>query len=345
MSQNKRYYITDSFVFFGYVPVNHTHDYIIIGPISNIQFTTNHIENFMKEFHINNNQSEVIHSLLQSTPVFSLNQCLGIISFLEYTLNQSSIHFGNTFDALSSIQNNMSQHFSRLVNEQREEEFIHNSYFFEKSLNHALSTGSRPLLNQVLSEAGKIKNGRMADNTLRQQKNIFIATATLATRAAIDGGLSIEDAYSLSDLYIQECERLETIDAILTLANTMYIDFTDRVAQSKHRYDYSPEVFRAIQYIHNHINTSIQVEDVARATGYSYSYLKKIFKTETGETISSFISQTKIDVAKELLTYSRHSISYISNYLCFSSQSYFQNQFKKITGLTPLQYKKANSIV
>ncbi|MBS4462116.1 helix-turn-helix domain-containing protein [Aerococcaceae bacterium zg-B36] len=344
-NQKKRYYITDSFAFFGYIPILNSNEYIIVGPIFNTRFTANHIGNFMKEFHLDTSEKETASYLLQNTPVFSLNQCLNILSFLEFTLNKQTTTLESKFNRPEIIQNNMGKHFSQLVSEQREEEFIHNSYYFEKSLNHALSIGSRPLLQKILSEAGKIKTGKIANNTLRQQKNIFIATITLATRAAIDGGLAIEDAYSLSDLYIQECEYLETIDEILILANTMYIDFTDRVSKANHRQHYSPEVFKAIQFIHNNINTVIQVKDAANATGYSYSYLKQIFKHETGLTLSQFIAKTKIDVAKELLTYSNHSISYISNYLCFSSQSYFQNQFKKLTGLTPLQYRKANRVV
>ena len=47
----------------------------------------------------------------------------------------------------------------------------------------------------------------------------------------------------------------------------------------------------------------------------------------------------KLEEAKSLLTHSDKTLSEISNYLCFSSQSYFQNVFKQKFGLTPKQYR------
>ena len=64
------------------------------------------------------------------------------------------------------------------------------------------------------------------------------------------------------------------------------------------------------------------------------------FKEELGIHIGAFITRCKLEEAKSLLTYSDKSLSEISNYLCFSSQSYFQNVFKKKFGITPLQYRR-----
>ena len=80
---------------------------------------------------------------------------------------------------------------------------------------------------------------------------------------------------------------------------------------------------------------------VADHVGFSYSFFSKQFKNETNKTINEAILEAKIEEAKDLLAYTDKSISHISSYLAFSSQSYFQNQFKKVTGCTPLQYRKA----
>lgn len=58
-----------------------------------------------------------------------------------------------------------------------------------------------------------------------------------------------------------------------------------------------------------------------------------------GFDLSTFIMRCKLEEAKSLLTYTNKSLSEISSYLCFSSQSYFQNVFKKKYGLTPKQYR------
>ena len=63
------------------------------------------------------------------------------------------------------------------------------------------------------------------------------------------------------------------------------------------------------------------------------------FKKELGFDVCSFIMRCKLEEAKSLLTYSDKTLSEISNYLCFSSQAYFQTVFKKKYGLTPTQYR------
>jgi AraC-like DNA-binding protein len=64
------------------------------------------------------------------------------------------------------------------------------------------------------------------------------------------------------------------------------------------------------------------------------------FREELGIHIGTFITRCKLEEAKILLTYSDKSLADISNYFCFSSQSYFQNVFKKQYGITPMQYRK-----
>ena len=55
-----------------------------------------------------------------------------------------------------------------------------------------------------------------------------------------------------------------------------------------------------------------------------------------------YIQLAKIDEAKVLLLYTKKSISEISSYLAFSSQSYFSSIFKKHTGYTPSEYQKSS---
>ncbi|MGT2757585.1 helix-turn-helix domain-containing protein [Streptococcus ovuberis] len=342
--EDKQYFLSDSFAFFGYVPLVQGDEYLVIGPIFSTPISPQHLSLFIKEFDIKPHEEEFIERLFQNTPTFSLKQCLSLLSFLELICNQRSVSFQMPAEDAPK-QKALNIELSRLVTENREEAFIHNSYQFEKALHHALSKGNRTLVLKILTEAGQITNGIIADNTLRQQKNTFIVAVTLATRAAIEGGLEIEHAYSLSDLYIQECERLESVEEIISLTSLMYLDFTERVSKSQFNQELSSDIFRAVQFIQSNVNQPIQVEDVARVTGYSYSHFKTLFKSEIKMPISTFITKTKLDTARELLAYSDYSLSYISNYLCFSSQSYFQNQFKKFFGTTPLKYRQEHQLL
>ena len=81
------------------------------------------------------------------------------------------------------------------------------------------------------------------------------------------------------------------------------------------------------------------MELLANQLNINPSYLSNKFKAETGETLIGFIQRQKIEEAKHLILYSDLSISEIFAVLNFYDQSYFIKVFKKITGLTPKQYK------
>lgn len=63
----------------------------------------------------------------------------------------------------------------------------------------------------------------------RQRKNLFIVTVTLASRAAIQGGMQVDDAFTLSDSYIRQCELLSSPERIVNLQYRMLLDYAERV--------------------------------------------------------------------------------------------------------------------
>ena len=72
----------------------------------------------------------------------------------------------------------------------------------------------------------------------------------------------------------------------------------------------------------------------------SRSRLSTRFKAETGKNLSDYIAEERIEEAKRLLVYTDKSLSAVSAYLCFSSQSHFSRTFKKFTGRTPADYRE-----
>ena len=97
-------------------------------------------------------------------------------------------------------------------------------------------------------------------------------------------------------------------------------------------------------YIEENINQPMQASDIAEHVNLSTSYFLKKFKSELGVGVSEYITRTKTREACMLLKYTDKSLTEISNYLYFSSQSYFQNVFKKQVGITPNQYRNQKSI-
>jgi AraC-like DNA-binding protein len=79
---------------------------------------------------------------------------------------------------------------------------------------------------------------------------------------------------------------------------------------------------------------------IARQVGQEYSSLSALFSSLEGVTIEQYIILQKIERVKELLMYGELTSSEISYKLRYSSVQHLSNQFKKVTGLTPTQFKR-----
>jgi len=73
---------------------------------------------------------------------------------------------------------------------------------------------------------------------------------------------------------------------------------------------------------------------------YDYTYLANLFSESQSITIEHFFIDHKIERVKELLIYEKKSLTEIAYLLNYSSVAHLSNQFKKMTGLTPSNYKK-----
>lgn len=217
------------------------------------------------------------------------------------------------------------------------------SYDAEQAMIRNIESGNIEALKKSFSADDAHKFGSLADTTIRSTKNMFIVVIAIASRTAIRNGVSVQVAYKLSDLYIQEIEQTSSFHTLTTLVRNAVIDYSQRIQAIRTPKGVSPMVHQGMQYIEQSVTQPLSVADAADYVGKSVSYFSAEFKKETGMNVSSYITAAKIEEAKRLLKYTDSSLVYISNFLCFSSQSHFQKVFKTITGMTPLNYRRAVS--
>src|SRR5699024_12376987 len=116
---------------------------------------------------------------------------------------------------------------------------------------------------------------------LRSQKNTAIATITLVTRSATDGGLPPEVAFTLSDLYIQSLEELQDQQKVTTLLINAIYDFNERVQKSKSQ-NYSKPIIVATGFIFNNLyNETVNVQLIDDKAAMNPNNLTKLYKKET----------------------------------------------------------------
>ena len=98
-----------------------------------------------------------------------------------------------------------------------------------------------------------------------------------------------------------------------------------------------------INIIDENIYNKITVEQICEKLNYSRTYLAKIFKSSTGHTVLEYILMSKIREAKKLIREEKYNFTQISDTLAFDNPHYFSAVFKRITGITPSEYK--NSVI
>ncbi len=103
-------------------------------------------------------------------------------------------------------------------------------------------------------------------------------------------------------------------------------------------------ILKVVEYLHDNFNQDFTNEELLNIANLSPYYFIRLFKKETGKTPQQYLVELKIDKAKELLAFSNYSVTEIC-FLCgFSEHSHFSKVFKKLTGLTPLNYRKLHKI-
>ena len=142
-----------------------------------------------------------------------------------------------------------------------------------------------------------------------------------------------------SDFYIQKLDDISTKEQVRKLHDEMVMDFTEKMRKYFRNDTNSRHINVCKEYIYSHIKERITIEDLADELGVSASYLSRLFKKETGESVSAYIRRQKIEMAKNLLRYSDYSMIEIANRLAFSSQSHFIQQFREVVGMTPKKYR------
>jgi AraC family transcriptional regulator len=97
----------------------------------------------------------------------------------------------------------------------------------------------------------------------------------------------------------------------------------------------------AIDYIHDHIQASLELGSIARAAGLSEFHFARLFKAATGDTPFQFVTRTRMERAKQLLRKTRLPIFEIAERVGYRKPSNFSARFRAVSGCCPDAYRKS----
>ena len=225
---------------------------------------------------------------------------------------------------------------------QREEDILRAPYNPELEFYAAIREGDMDKLNELLLIPLHTKEGlgKLSDDPLQNIKYHFTVTAALSARNCIAGGMNVSTAYNISDYYIKKADRARDLETVSALHNVMCLDYCRRMKALRKEKICSLHIAKSIDYIYDHLNARLTIEKLSEVSGLTPSYFSRLFKKETGMTVSTYINTCRIRTAQNMLVHSEYPPSTISSALAFPSQSYFTEVFKKVTGLTPTQYRE-----
>lgn len=111
-------------------------------------------------------------------------------------------------------------------------------------------------------------------------------------------------------------------------------------SETKEAFRETEPVNQAIAYIKANLNKNISRTDVAELVHLNEEYFSRLFRQQTGETFKDYILIEKMNMAKTLLERSNLSISIVASKVGYDNFSHFSKMFKKITDMTPQEYRR-----
>lgn len=311
---------------------------ILIGPFLTQNPSQVFISELVRSGKVALKKKNALAAHLSSLPVISQQKYFHVGKLAE-SMFSASKSASSAADENAELTTFIIPEYYKQAQDYRLQQFLHSPYTIELEICNAISHGEKESARHILNEINMRPRARLAGTTLRSLKNSLICSCTFMARAAISGGVAPDDAFTLSDAFIQTIEKSQDAKALLNLEEQMVVEYSDLVNKLKGR-KYSNYVNQAIIYIELHLCETITVEEVARSVYISPNYLSSIFQEETGETVHSFIVRRRIEESSFFVANSIDPIADIASFYKFCSQSHYVQSFKKIKGVTPGVYRK-----
>lgn len=164
--------------------------------------------------------------------------------------------------------------------------------------------------------------------------------AVLGARAAVEGGLPADTAYTLSNQYIRDYTRCDAVAEVQSISMNMLQDYVSRVHKIRTENTYSEAVKNSTEYIMMHIEEPFDITFLAQRLGYTPYYFTRKFHRETGIGLNDYIRQKRLERSLLYLETSEMPIAEIASKLSFSSATHYTDAFRDQYKVTPAKWRR-----
>ncbi len=200
-------------------------------------------------------------------------------------------------------------------------------------------------LFKKFSEPNQYSFTKMSLDHDRQTKYVFMVVANKICQEAIRSGVG-EDAVNVIAEII--CQRVDSAPTYFDV-RPYYVELIAAISEVVNNHatvekGYSPMISNCVSYINSHVQKKLNLSILADICNVSGRWLSKCFRKEVGVAIPDYINNIKLQRSTQLLLYSNATIEEISDFFCFSNQSYYSKLFKEKYSCTPLEYRNNKNI-
>lgn len=310
--------------------------YLLCGPYCPDTFTQSDVLRLIRSLRLPLVLQEQLTAHYAALPRFSEMNAYYTGLFLQRTLLEDSA--AAMPPAKLPSDEELSARIDQNAYRNRMSMFQHPPYFFEQEITRQICAGDREHAMQLLEELNRLTRATLADTPLRSLKNSLIASVTLFTRAAIAGGVPSDEAFTMSDSFIQTIEKQNDLRWLSSIEEEIILRFIDRVIRYR-RQRYSQLIRQTIAFIDEHLSEPLDTAAIAQRVFVHPDTLSRRFRQETGEALHHFLLRRRVEEAAHFMRYSHDSIPDIAAFYQFSSQAHFTKVFKQFMGFTPQRYR------
>ena len=352
ISRNTIHLLTDGYMckyIYLQLPGDDLENVLVIGPYHNRVFNHEEILELAEKNVVSPSKMRDFESYYNGLPlVGDEGQLISLVdTFGEFIWNGSSNYrfaeyeLETNFDsvtATSIINKSLSEHDGLTWNSK----LIEARYAYENEFLFAVTQGNYPKAKHLISQFNSIQVDQRNSDPIRDMKNYCIVINTLFRKAVERGGVHPIHIDSVSGEFAKKIELRSTVDDIYKLMLEMvkvYCQLVNKYSVS----DYSPTVQKVVVMIESNLSSDLTLSELAASLNINASYLSTVFKKETGKTITAYVNEKRIELAQELLKTTNLQIQTIAQYCGIVDVHYFTRLFKKITGVSPKQFREENS--
>ena len=196
----------------------------------------------------------------------------------------------------------------------------------------AIKKNCQKLLNGILYESEEVIRGALSD-WFRSLHGAPFEDIQWVKEACVQLVIRLEEICAEHIPDFSE-EHRPDMDWTLAVCEKLCQDLVNRI-YSEDNFRYSQSVREAIRYIHDNYSRDISLNEVAQYIYRSPEYLSRLFKAETGEKFSSYLTSYRLNKAKDMLLHTDMKIYEIAYAVGYTAPSYFSKMYREFVGVAP----------